>query len=225
MGYHETAIPAKITKREVSIMPQAFEKAVWIWRNAPAGRDEFCDFLTTFTAGADTACRLRIAADSNYSVWINGQLAAFGQYADYPDYKVYDEVDVTACTHPGENRMAITVWHYGVASQTYAPGEAGLIFELADADGNILTASGTDTLSRLSRDYISGRCDPISSQLGLTYHYDMHGDDGFRTAGADGFAPSRAGASASVSSASRSAANSAKVDLVGRMAAPFCFLY
>ena len=122
-------------------MPQAFEKAVWIWRNAPAGRDEFCDFLTTFTAGADTACRLRIAADSNYSVWINGQLAAFGQYADYPDYKVYDEVDVTACTHPGENRMAITVWHYGVASQTYAPGEAGLIFELADADGNILRVS------------------------------------------------------------------------------------
>jgi hypothetical protein len=58
MGYHETAIPAKITKREVSIMPQAFEKAVWIWRNAPAGRDEFCDFLTTFTAGADTACVL-----------------------------------------------------------------------------------------------------------------------------------------------------------------------
>lgn len=179
-------------------MPQAFEKAVWIWRNAPAGRDEFCDFLTTFTAGADTACRLRIAADSNYSVWINGQLAAFGQYADYPDYKVYDEVDVTACTHPGENRMVITVWHYGVASQTYAPGEAGLIFELADADGNILTASGTDTLSRLSRDYISGRCDPISSQLGLTYHYDMHGDDGFRTAGADGFAPSRAAEGISV---------------------------
>ena len=133
MGYHETAIPAKITKREVSIMPQAFEKAVWIWRNAPAGRDEFCDFLTTFTAGADTACRLRIAADSNYSVWINGQLAAFGQYADYPDYKVYDEVDVTACTHPGENRIEVLVYstlanHYQTSPTPYkGDPEAGLI--------------------------------------------------------------------------------------------------
>ena len=173
-------------------MPQAFEKAVWIWRDAPAGRDEFCDFLTTFHAGEGTACRLRISADSNYTVWINGKLAAFGQYADYPDYKVYDEVDVTDCTHPGENRMVITVWYYGIASQTYAVGEAGLIFELADADGKILAASGADTLSRLSRDYASGRGDLISGQLGPTYHYDMCGDDGFRTAGGEGFAPSRA---------------------------------
>lgn len=172
-------------------MPQAFEKAAWIWRNAPAGQDEFCDFLTTFRTEADTACCLRIAADSNYTVWMNGEMAAFGQYADYPDYKIYDEVDVSAFVHPGENRMVITVWHYGIGSQTYAPGEAGLIFELVDAGGHVLTASGTGTLSRLSRDYISGRGDLISGQLGPTYHYDMCGDDGFRTSGAEGFAPSR----------------------------------
>ena len=31
--------------------------------------------------------------------------------------------DALPISHPGENRMVITVWHYGVASQTYAPGE------------------------------------------------------------------------------------------------------
>lgn len=172
-------------------MSTAFQSAAWIWRNAPAGVDEFCDFLTTFEAAEGQPCRLHIAADSNYTVWLNGRLAAFGQYADYPDYKVYDDVDVTDLVVPGENRLVVTVWYYGIDTQTYIRGEAGLIFELTDGEGHVLAASGADTLSRLSRDYISGRNDLISGQLGQTYHYDLTGDDGFRTAGQEGFAPSR----------------------------------
>lgn len=38
---------------------------------------------------------LQISADSNYAAYINGRLAAWGQYADYPYDKIYDEVDVT----------------------------------------------------------------------------------------------------------------------------------
>lgn len=169
----------------------AFQKAARIWRDAPAGVDEFCDFLTTFEAEAGKTCRLHIAADSNYTVWINGKLAAFGQYADYPTHRVYDDVDVTDFVTAGENRMVVTVWYYGIETQTYIRGEAALIFELTDGEGQVLAASGAETLSRLSRDYISGRNDMISGQLGQTYHYDMNGDDGFRTAGRDGFAPSR----------------------------------
>lgn len=172
-------------------MSTAFRKAAWIWRDAPAGVDEFCDFLTTFEANAGKPCRLHIAADSNYTVWINGKLAAFGQYADYPDYKVYDDVDVTDFVTAGENRMVVTVWYYGIDTQTYILGEAGLIFELTDGEGQVLAASGADTLSRLSHDYISGRSDQISGQLGPTYHYDVNGDDGFREGGSEGFAPSR----------------------------------
>lgn len=169
----------------------AFQNAAWIWRNAPAGTDEFCDFLTTFHSAPEQTCRLRIAADSNYTVWLNGKLAAFGQYADYPDYKVYDDIDMTELVTLGENRLVVTVWYYGIDTQTYICGEAGLIFELTDGAGQVLAASGAETLSRLSRDYISGKNDLISGQLGQTYHYDMTGDDGFRTDGQDGFAPSR----------------------------------
>ncbi len=172
-------------------MPTPFEKAGWIWRQEPAGRDEFCDFTDTFVAPSGRAY-LHIAADSNYTVWINGALCTFGQYADYPDYKVYDRVDITDSLIPGENRLAIVVWYYGIDSQTYRVGEAGLIYEITAEDGRVLSYSGEHTLSRLSRDYISGRGDLISGQLGPTYHYNIRAYDGFLSAAAEGFAESRA---------------------------------
>lgn len=165
---------------------KTFEKASWIWRKGPHGIDEFCDFLTTFEASARGSYTLKISADSNYTVWLNGQLAAFGQYADYPTDKVYDSVDITPYVKEGGNRMVITVWYYGINTQTYRVGEAGLIFEVMQGD-EVIAYSGTHVCSRLSLDYVSGQGDLISGQLGPTYHYDMKGDDGFRTSGGEGF--------------------------------------
>ena len=172
-------------------MSNAFQKAAWIWRSTAATPDEFCDFLTEFDAVAGESYTLSIASDSNYTVWLNGELAAFGQYADYPHYKVYDKVDVTPFVREGKNRLAITVWYYGVMCQTYQIGEAGLIFEVTDGNGGVCAFSSEDTLSRLSRSNISGRCDMLTMQLGLTYHYDMRGEDGWELEGADGFEKSR----------------------------------
>jgi hypothetical protein len=134
---------------------------------------------------------LHIAADSNYTVWMNGALCTFGQYADYPDYKIYDRVDITDSLKAGENRMVTVVWYYGIETQTYKVGDAGLIYEIVDEDGNVIACSDEAVLSRLSRDYISGRCDLISGQLGPTYHYDLGKYDGFIEAGCEGFEKSR----------------------------------
>lgn len=168
-----------------------FQKAQWIWQKADATPDEYCDFLTEFTASGDTRCYLSVAADSNYTVWVNGTLAAFGQYADYPHYKVYDRVDITEFVKPGSNRLAMTVWYYGEDTLTYAKGTAGAIFEVTDEAGAVLAHSSEDTLARLSRDYISHRRHYITGMLGMTYAYDMKGYDGFREGGAEGFAPAR----------------------------------
>ncbi len=173
-------------------MSTAFQNAAWIWRQDKPGRDEYCDFLATITV-SDTAKRyfLHIASDSNYTVWLNGRLATFGQYADYPTYKVYDRVEITESLHAGDNRLVVVVWYYGINSQTYTLGDAGLIYEVVDEDGTPVAWSAPATLSRLSRDYISGRGDLISGQLGPTYHYDLRAYDGFIEAGDEGFAASR----------------------------------
>ena len=56
---------------------KTFQKASWIWREGKAGIDEFCDFTTTFPATEGKNYTLSIAADSNYTVWLNGQLAVW----------------------------------------------------------------------------------------------------------------------------------------------------
>ncbi len=169
----------------------AFRQAAWIWNQAPARPDEYADFLTEFEAAADTRYYLSVAADSNYTVWLNGTLAAFGQYGDYPFYKVYDRVDITEFVKAGSNRFVLTAWYMGVHSSNYAPGTAGVIFEVTDEAGHVLAHSSADTLARLSRDYINHRVHYITGQLGLTYAYDIGGYDGYREAGSEGFAPAR----------------------------------
>ena len=177
-------------------MANEFQKARWIWRQGEAERDEFCDFLDNVNIPAEGVragkrYTLRIASDSNYTVWMNGELCAFGQYADYPHYKVYDEVDITHLLRAGDNRMVTVVWYYGMESQTYKMGDAGLIYEIADGDGAVAAYTHEGVLSRKSRDYISGRGDLISGQLGPTYRYDLRGYDGFIEDGGEGFEPSR----------------------------------
>lgn len=160
--------------------------ARWIWRAGGCRADEYVDFLCCFDSLGDGPCRLNISADSDYNVYINGALVAFGQYADYPAQKVYDSIDVTSAVQRGRNRMIIRVWYYGVDSQTYIRGEAGLIFALEQA-GRALAVSSAQTLSRLSMDHVSGGCHRITSQLGLTFCYDASGNDGYLFKCDDGF--------------------------------------
>lgn len=199
----------------------AFEKAVWIWRQGAAGNDEYCDFSESFEISDTGSYRLRIAADSNYTVYINGALAAFGQYADYPTYKVYDEVDVTKFVRDGLNRMVTVVWYHGADTQTYRRGEAGVIYELACSNGSVVLASSEKTLSRLSKDYEQGRCSYISGQLGFTYHYDMRAYDGFIENDVSGFAPSREVTGISYDLSPRP---NKKLLLCDRMAARICMM-
>ena len=147
-------------------MARILEGAEWIWCNDSPQADEYGEFADCFPYEAGRAV-LRISADSNYAAYVNGELAAWGQYADFPWDKVYDEVDVSGFCRKGENRLAIVVWYYGIStSSTYCRGNAGLLYELAGEKG-VLCRSGQETLSRMSRAYLSHRVRIIAGQLGL----------------------------------------------------------
>lgn len=118
----------------------------WIWCNSSPKPDEYGEFVDHFTYHAGNVF-LRISSDSNYAAYINGSLAAWGQYADFPYDKVYDEVDITSFCKPDENRIAILVWYYGIdTTQVYYPGNAGLFYEVFNKE-NILCRSNAKTLS------------------------------------------------------------------------------
>ena len=170
-------------------MREIFEKASWIWCNSSPGEDEYGEFADSFTYKSGRAV-LRISADSNYAAYVNGRLAAWGQYADFPYDKVYDEVDVTVYCREGENRLAVLVWYYGIdTTQVYYPGNAGVLYELACGQ-EILCESNEKTLSRQSRAYQSHRKQRITEQLGFGYGYDATKEDEWKTGILVDFSPS-----------------------------------
>ncbi len=164
------------------------EQSQWIWPVAEAAADSYGEFTDTFCYEGGPV-ELRISADSNYAVYLNGVWVDSGQYPDFPHYKVYDRLDVTPYCRVGENRLAIIVWYYGVANMSYFPGRAALRYEVWQ--GESLTACSTAaTRSRISRAYENGRKKDITFQLGFSFHYDLTKEDDWLTGGGEGFGDS-----------------------------------
>lgn len=149
-----------------------FQLAKWIWINPENHTDEYGHFKTSFRYAKGRAI-LRISCDGNYNAYVNHQLVAFGQYPDYPHYKIYQDIDITKeCSPSTENILEIIVWHYGIDySSIYYPATPGLIFEVQN-ESSILTYSDKTVLSKLHEHYISYQNKKITSQLGLGFHYD-----------------------------------------------------
>ena len=49
----------------------------------------------------------------------DGKPLAASQYADYPNYKVYDEVDITDLVNVGDNVLAVIGYAQGEDSSVY----------------------------------------------------------------------------------------------------------
>ena len=166
----------------------AFERSKWIWTDAEAQPDEYAEFLEEVDFFGKKA-QLYISSDSNYTVYVNGSLAAFGQYADFPYMKVYDEIDLSRYIRQGKNVIAIRVWYYGIATtSTYYPGTAGLIYALY-GDGALMKYSSAETLSRHSPAFVPHKCKGITMQLGISFEYDSKRADAWMLGEADGKYP------------------------------------
>lgn len=166
-----------------------FENASWIWPAGLKGPDCYAEFIADFETSDSDGVSAAISADSNYALYINGVFADSGQYADFPHHKVYDEIDISRFVKAGKNRIAVIVWYYGVPSFTYYIGRPGLIFEV-HRGGQTVLSSGRNVLCRQSKRYISGRCEYITGQLGMTFHADLTHDEEWMKTGEEGFSPS-----------------------------------
>ena len=145
------------------------ETAKWIWQNRENTPDEYVEFSFRFAMPKNRQAVMNIAADSNYVLSINGKVAAFGQYADYPDYKVYDSVDVSAYLQE-DNEVSLLVWYYGIDTQTYIKDNAGVIFEIKSGD-EILAQSNEEIDCRICSLYENHRNKLITVQLGQSFKY------------------------------------------------------
>lgn len=149
-----------------------FENAKWIWCHEGQAKDTYVEFRTAFEGEKGDEVLLRISAASNYAAYVNGTFVDSGQYSDLPNYKVYDELDISERIVSGQNQLAVVVWYCGVSSFTRPKEQPGLLFEV-ERNGNITISSNEDVKCRISKRYISGQNQLITWQLGLSFHVDL----------------------------------------------------
>ncbi len=119
-------------------------KANWITtKSALPGKNAWLAFRKSFQHKKDTiSTTLRLAVDSKYWLWINGELVIFEgglKRGPTPNDTYYDEVELTNILQNGENTIAILVWYFGKEGMTHkSSGKAGLIAEMYQGDNLIL---------------------------------------------------------------------------------------
>ncbi len=150
-----------------------FEQCKWIWGNAQAKPDEYIDFKLAFKAGEGKKYALHLSCDTDYALYSDGRLVSFGQYGDYPDYKVYDSISLDDVVHLGENELILTVWYQGVDTQTYITKPAGAIFQLTE-DNQPILCSSENIPSRVTPGYVPYQEIQITMQLGFSFLYDAN---------------------------------------------------
>jgi len=83
----------------------------------------------------------RIAVDSKYWLWINGEMVVFeGQLkrGPTPNDTYYDRVDLTKHLQKGDNTIAVLAWYFGKEGFSHkSSGKAGFVFD-AEVDGKRL---------------------------------------------------------------------------------------
>jgi hypothetical protein len=143
----------------------------WIWAANAGLPDEYADFKAEFEYNGG-ALSLEISADTDYAVYLNGNLVAFGQYPDYPDRKIYDTVDLTDKAKIGKNGLYIVGYHCGENFATHIKREAGIRFELVNG-GEAIVVSNENIESRLDPYFVQHARKSVSPQLGFTFGVDL----------------------------------------------------
>ena len=88
----------------------------------------------------------RIAVDSKYWLWVNGEMVVFeGQLKRGPTPKdtYFDRVDLTEHLKQGNNTIAVLLWYFGKDGFSHkSSGKAGLLFD-AVVDGKPVLSDGS----------------------------------------------------------------------------------
>lgn len=120
-------------------------QARWIWvyeQESPT--NSYFLFRAQFGVdGPAAGLRLLITAETRYRVLVNGVLVGEGPPPSQPHFQYYDVYDLAPHVSAGVNCIAVIVHYLGhEAGREQTRG--GLLAEVVDDDGRVLTATGSD---------------------------------------------------------------------------------
>ena len=131
----------------------------------------------------------RIAVDSKYWLWINGEMVVFeGQLkrGPNPSDSYFDEVDLAPFLKRGENKLALLLWYFGKDGFSHnGSGEAQLWFSCP----SIGLQSDASWLSRVHPSYGKANCPEPNYRLSeSSISFDARNDiEGWQTGSVEGF--------------------------------------
>ena len=145
-------------------------KEKWIWIDGKNEEDVYGEFKSAFTwKGGKTV--VRVSADSEYALFINGKFVYAGQYADFPWYKIHDEIDVTEFLTRGDNFCTVWVWRGGDVNFCHYVNRAAVRFSVI-CEGVTVAVSDKNTLSRRLPHFKCGLKKFITFQIGYGFSID-----------------------------------------------------
>ncbi len=112
----------------------------WIWQRPAGPANTWMRFRKSFFLPAKPKSAVaRIAADSKYWLWVNGQLAVReGALRRGPTRtsSYFDEIDLARYLRRGKNVIAVLVWYWGREGFSHNDsGAGGLLFEMTIGAG------------------------------------------------------------------------------------------
>ena len=139
----------------------------WIWLNGQNEEDSYGEFKAVFPY-REGRTELKVSADSEYAVFVNGEFVYAGQYADFPWYKIHDTIDLTPYLKAGENECVFWVWYCGDRNFCHYINRPALRFEIL-CGGETLVQSDEETLARPLSCFDSGLKKLITQQIGYSF--------------------------------------------------------
>lgn len=115
----------------------------WIWQQEYGPANTWMAFRKTITIDAvPSEAMVKIAVDSKYWLWINGEMVLFeGGLARgaAPNTTYYDPVDLAPYLKSGENTIAILAWYFGRTRKSHLDSGKGGLYVSADWNADLNT--------------------------------------------------------------------------------------
>lgn len=153
-------------------------KAIWIDQEEKENR--YLRFQTVFSCEKTEQTEFFICTDTKYELYINGKLAGFGQYEDFPKKKIYDIYDISEFLIEGENLVSVLAFSQGEDSLQHIVGLPMLIFA-AKTNDKVLLVSDSAVKCSEDTEFISGEAERITPQRSFNFGFDLRKDNGWRS--------------------------------------------
>ncbi|MEM9598226.1 MAG: glycoside hydrolase family 78, partial [Acidobacteriota bacterium] len=119
----------------------------WVWSPKAGPRNTWLALRLDVDLGEiPESVPARIAVDSKYWLWVNGELVVFEgglKRGPTPDGTYYDRVDLAPHLRPGPNTLAVLAWYWGRQGLSHrSSGRGGVLVDARAAGVDLSTGSG-----------------------------------------------------------------------------------